>query len=593
MLSDSGNQKDALVERLAESLALRATGAVDWTIEANAIDPICRPRVSVVITVFNYARFLPQCVGSVAASKDVPGGLEVVIVDDGSADESIAVSRELIASLPFAATIVAKYRNTGLADSRNVGNATARGDFILTLDADNWIAPGCLRALMEALESPGIAAAYPILEKIDATSGKRVGRLSTGEWDPRELVRGPFIDALALFRRDALEAVGGYSCDMLHGWEDYDLWLKLAAAGYSCVRVPEVLGCYRVHDASMLRQTDRYVLDMARAFERKFAGLVARFPDLERVFGFLPQIPQVSVPARPGSASPLRRIDARPLQLSRVGVSAVIVARNERERLPHLLDHHRRLGVDRFLVIDNSSSDGSVCYLLEQADVHVLSTAASYQAARLGIDWIERVLDEFCADTWCLILDCDELFVYPGCHVTPIGRFCEQLMGRHLSCLATMFIDLYGDGPIADTHLQQNASPLDSCSWFNGTGYVRIPTGGRVPRIFGGARARLFWPDVDLATQAAGLEDAARNGLDEAAYCRAYPDVEAVVNAGEILSCATLQALRQTRAADRRGQACRGLERGGVPSIASRRRPSGPHRGVSERTRTLRPIRSI
>ena len=74
---------------------------------------------------------------SVVASDPVPGGVELVIVDDGSQDESLDRARALTEAAPIPARVVAKHRNTGLADARNVGLQLARGALALTLDADN------------------------------------------------------------------------------------------------------------------------------------------------------------------------------------------------------------------------------------------------------------------------------------------------------------------------------------------------------------------------------------------------------------------------------------------------------------------------
>ena len=103
-------------------------------------------------------------------------------------------------------------------------------------------------------------------------------------------MRGPYIDALAMFRRDALLAAGAYSTELIDhgwfGWEDYDLWLKLADAGQDCVQVPQVLASYRVHPDSMIGRTNRHAEAIARYLRKKFARLERAHPDLDRYFGF-------------------------------------------------------------------------------------------------------------------------------------------------------------------------------------------------------------------------------------------------------------------------------------------------------------------
>ena len=73
-------------------------------------------------------------------------------------------------------------------------------------------------------------------------------------WEPERLAINNYIDAMALIRRDALLAAGGYAvlADD-HGLEDYDLWCRFAELGLEGVFVPELICEYRVHAASMVR----------------------------------------------------------------------------------------------------------------------------------------------------------------------------------------------------------------------------------------------------------------------------------------------------------------------------------------------------
>ncbi len=236
--------REVVRARLRASLTKRAAGGVDWTVEENVpFSSSGIPRISVIVTLFNYGGYLGECLQSIETSADVPGGVEAVIVDDGSTDDSADRASRLAASTAIPVRLVRKHHNTGLADARNIGLQLARGDLVLTLDADNWLYPGCLRALSDALANTEVAAAYPILRRFRSESDESIGLLSQYPWSTRELLRGPYIDALAMFRRDVLQSLGGYSTELLDygwfGWEDYDLWLKLAEAGHLCAQVPE------------------------------------------------------------------------------------------------------------------------------------------------------------------------------------------------------------------------------------------------------------------------------------------------------------------------------------------------------------------
>jgi hypothetical protein len=75
----------------------------------------------------------------------------------------------------------------------------------------------------------------------------------------------------------------------------------------------------------------------------------------------------------------LVRLDGGDLVIGSDEILCCTVARNEAARLPHFLDHHRKLGIDRFLVVDNGSTDESRDYLLSQPDVHVWSSKSSFR----------------------------------------------------------------------------------------------------------------------------------------------------------------------------------------------------------------------
>jgi glycosyltransferase involved in cell wall biosynthesis len=100
---------------------------------------------------------------------------------------------------------------------------------------------------------------------------------------------------------------------------------------------------------------------------------------------------------------------------------------NELLRLSQTLDHHRSMGVARFFVIDNGSTDGTREFLLAQPDCHLFLTRNSYAEARFGLEWQHALLEEYGVDHWCLIVDADEWFVYPGCESRSLPELAAYL----------------------------------------------------------------------------------------------------------------------------------------------------------------------
>lgn len=174
-------------------------------------------------------------------------------------------------------------------------------------------------------------------------------------------------------------------------------------------------------------------------------------------------------------------------------VRACLVVRDEALRLPSTLDHHRRLGVDRFLVIDNGSIDGTLDLLAAQPDVHVFQTTDSFAAANDGLAWSNAVRDAFCDGYWTLSIDADEQLVFPGVEVMDLKALCRFLDGQGADCLMAMLLDMYAPGDVADAIHDPTTPLLDTCRWFD-PGPYRIVRGRGFPgaRIYGGPRDRMI-----------------------------------------------------------------------------------------------------
>lgn len=174
-------------------------------------------------------------------------------------------------------------------------------------------------------------------------------------------------------------------------------------------------------------------------------------------------------------------------------IRACMVVRNERLRLPAVLDHHRRLGVDRFLVVDDRSTDGTSEFLRAQPDVTVFRGEGSFREAGSGIAWINAILDAHADDGWALVIDADELFVYPGCETIGLRSLCAHLDARGARGAVALMIDMYGPGPVSQTVHAPGAPLLQAAPWFDPGPYQAVRAGA-FPQLqaWGGPRARVF-----------------------------------------------------------------------------------------------------
>ncbi|MEI6350294.1 MAG: class I SAM-dependent methyltransferase [Verrucomicrobiota bacterium] len=207
-------------------------------------------QVAVVISLYNYGRFVEEALESVRmqtlAEKDL------IVVDDCSTDDSLCIAQRWIEQNKnaFCHVAVLKNRvNSGLDLTRNAGFSFTDAPFIMVLDADNLLEPACLEKCLDGITRAHAATAYPMLQKFGNTEGTLSGR----DWTPICFAHRNGIDAMAMIRRSAWAAAGGYQkVAPLGGWQDYDLWCRFVELGFYGVRLPEVLARYRVHGKSML-----------------------------------------------------------------------------------------------------------------------------------------------------------------------------------------------------------------------------------------------------------------------------------------------------------------------------------------------------
>jgi glycosyltransferase involved in cell wall biosynthesis/GT2 family glycosyltransferase len=204
--------------------------------------------VTVIVPVFNYSDFVPEALQSAAAQ--TLAMLDLVVIDDASPDDSLAMVQAWVQAHGgrFNRVVVLRHRaNAGLGFARNSGFAAAETPFVLPLDADNRLRPAACETLLGALAAGDAAFAYPAIQQFGSKS-EIFGR------DPYSVLRlqcGNYIDAMALVRKSAWAAAGGYD-HVQYGWEDFDFWCRLAERGEFGLSVPEVLADYRVHAQSML-----------------------------------------------------------------------------------------------------------------------------------------------------------------------------------------------------------------------------------------------------------------------------------------------------------------------------------------------------
>lgn len=170
--------------------------------------------------------------------------------------------------------------------------------------------------------------------------------------------------------------------------------------------------------------------------------------------------------------------------------------RNEMVRLPHFLEHHRKLGVNHFLIVENDSDDGTRDYLAAQEDVSLWTTPASYKLSRFGVDWLTWLQRLYAHGHWCLTVDADEILIYPHHDTRPLRALTEWLDRHDRRSFGAMMLDMYPKGGLQDQPYKAGGDPFEILRWFDGGNYM-IQKKPDLENLWiqGGPRARMFFAD--------------------------------------------------------------------------------------------------
>jgi glycosyltransferase involved in cell wall biosynthesis len=221
------------------------------------------PAVSVIVPCYNQAEFLPDAIESVLAQ--TYDDWELLVIDDGSIDETALVAASMAESSPGRRMRVIRQANSGLARARNAGVNAARGRYVLPLDADDMLAPEMLHECVTYLnQHKEIAIVYTDLQQF----GEARERVNPRDFDAAILPTHNHLSYCALYRREVWEAVGGYNPNMLYGYEDWDFWIGCIEHGFDAHHIREPLFLYRVRGDSMYRNALAHDSELRRQIRK-------------------------------------------------------------------------------------------------------------------------------------------------------------------------------------------------------------------------------------------------------------------------------------------------------------------------------------
>ncbi len=202
-----------------------------------------QPRVSIVVLNYNGSGWLPKCFTTIK-NQTIADQIETILVDNCSTDDSLAVTRQLLADFPMAC-IVKNSSNLGFCEGNNTGARVAQGRFLLFLNNDTWLEPDCIEILLNETEKAGAVASTPYVLNYPDNSFQDFGFYGFDLFGlpsssmPATATREIFIPGGCsyLIRRDVFNAVGEFDAEFFIYSDDSDLSWRVWIAGHRIVGV--------------------------------------------------------------------------------------------------------------------------------------------------------------------------------------------------------------------------------------------------------------------------------------------------------------------------------------------------------------------
>ncbi len=205
--------------------------------------------VSVIIPSYNCSSTITRAIDSVLSQKNVI--LEVIVVDDGSTDDTIAKLETYSSSIT-----VITIKNSGPATARNTGITASNGNFIAFLDADDeWLPYKLSEQLKIFHDSPNVGMVSSAAEQIDADGNIVVScaRHLQGTLKTLLFYENPIITSSVILRGEILRDYGANFCEKLRLAEDWQLWIRLSAIT-EIVVLPRIFVRYHIHSSNLTKE---------------------------------------------------------------------------------------------------------------------------------------------------------------------------------------------------------------------------------------------------------------------------------------------------------------------------------------------------
>jgi len=252
--------------------------------KSGSAEPGFLPPVTLVVPAYNEGPMINQAIRSLL-DLDYPA-YEILVVDDGSTDDTYARAAELEGRYGGVTVRVVSKANGGKANALNTGIALARSPYILCMDGDSRLSRETLRRGMPHFADPHVGAVagnvkvvnrinlWTRLQALEYIEGLNMARRAQAFAGVVNIIPGP----IGIFRRDMLTRVGGYDTDTFA--EDADLTLKILTAGWHVVYEDRAIAWTEApeHFNGLLKQRYRWTRGILQALRKRSSWLVAPQP---------------------------------------------------------------------------------------------------------------------------------------------------------------------------------------------------------------------------------------------------------------------------------------------------------------------------
>jgi len=202
--------------------------------------------VSIIVPCYNQAQYLDEALQSVL--DQTYSNWECIIVNDGSTDDTASIVKDWLTKDKRFCYL--EQENNGVSNARNSGIARSEGEFILPLDADDFLSENYLEECLRKIKNNNIKVVYGK----GAFFGDQDGELPLLPASLENLLKQNCIHCSGLFRKKDWKLNNGYDANMIHGFEDWEFWINILKRGGRALLVDQCVLNYRIKFFS--RSTD-------------------------------------------------------------------------------------------------------------------------------------------------------------------------------------------------------------------------------------------------------------------------------------------------------------------------------------------------